>query len=476
MKTKEYASYDATGLMQLLKKGEVSARELHDAAQKAIETLNPKLNFMTSASPDEAERALGQANREAAFSGLPFLMKGGVGMVGQAALAGCRMSEGMISEADSEFVRRLKQAGVVTLGMTNSPEIANSFTTESILDGPCRNPWNTEHIAGGSSGGAASAVAAGVVPIAQGGDGAGSIRVPAHCCGVFGLTPSRGRNPVGPNWYGGIFGIGRKHVLTRSVRDSAAMLDQTHGNEPGALHRALPPARPYVDELEAESTPLRIAFSTSSPSGNVLHPECALAVNHAARLCETLGHHVGEATMEYDWEKFLSAFMDYWAHGYQPSIARSASVSGRVIGPDTLEKVTLALVEHGAKLTQERISQYITDLFLINRDIEPFFDDWDVLMTPVCLSPAPKIGVLDDTAEDFYPFDRMLAEFAPYTAIFNVSGQPSVSIPLHQSQDGLPVGVLCTARINDEATLIRLAAQLEQANPWVQRQAPVSAF
>jgi amidase len=476
MKIEEYAKYDATGLMELLDKREVSAKELHDVALGAIETLNPQLNFLTTTSPEEAERALNDVGSKAAFSGLPFLMKGGVGMAGQPASAGCRLSKGIISAADGEFVRRLKKTGVVTLGSTNTPEMANSFTTESLLDGPCRNPWNPEHISGGSSGGAAAAVAAGVVPIAQGGDGAGSIRVPAHCCGAFGLTPSRGRNPVGPNWYGGIFGIGRKHVITRSVRDSATMLDLTHGVEPGALHRALPPTRPYLDEITAAPTPLRIAFSTHSPSGHPVHPECVSAVTNAAKLCESLGHQVGESTMEYDWEKFLSAFYDYWAHGYQPSFGRSAAATGRKVGPDTLEKVTLALVGHAAELTPERINQYITDLFLINRDIEPFFDDWDVLMTPVCLSPALRLGVLDDTAEDFYSFDRMLAEFAPYTAIFNVSGQPSVSIPLHQTQDGLPVGVLCTSRINDEATLIRLAAQLEMANPWSGRKPRVGAF
>jgi amidase len=473
MKPEEYASYDALGLRKLLEAGEVGPGELHDAAVASIERLNPVLNFLTSTSPDEAAKALADLDLQAPFAGLPFLMKEGVGMAGQAAFPCCRLSDGMVCESDSEFVRRLKRTGVVTLGSTNAPELANSFTTESILKGPARNPWNIGFSTGGSSGGAAAAVAAGVVPVAQGGDGAGSIRVPAHCCGVFGLTPSRGRNPVGPNWYGGIFGIGRKHVLTRSVRDSAAMLDQLHGPEAGALHRAHPPARPFLKEIGSEFKRLRVAFSTRSPSGHRVDPACIQAVTAAARLCEKLGHEVGETSPTYDWDRFLSAFYDYWAFGYAPGIARAQQATGRSVGPANLEKVTLALVDRAAALTPERINQFITELFVISRDIEPFFGHWDVLMTPVCLSPAPPLGILDDLSADVFTFDRMLSEFAPYTAIFNISGQPSMSVPLYQSKEGLPIGVLCTARIYDEATLIQLAAQFEEACPWIDRRPPV---
>jgi len=196
-------------------------------------------------------------------------------------------------------------------------------------------------------------------------------------------------------------------------------------------------------------------------------------VTAAARLCGDLGHEVSETSPTYDWDRFLSAFYDYWAFGYAPGIARAQQATGRSVGSENLEKVTLALVDRAAALTPERINQFITELFVISRDIEPFFGRWDVLMTPVCLSPAPPLGVLDDRSADVLTFDRMLSEFAPYTAIFNISGQPSMSVPLYQSKEGLPVGVLCTARIYDEATLIQLAAQFEEACPWVDRRPPV---
>lgn len=479
MRLDEYMEYDALGLKELLDRGEVSGTELHDIASGAIEALNPTLNFMVSFSPEEAERALTHLDPKAPFAGIPFLIKGGAGMAGQPASPGCRLGEGLLCEQDSELVRRLKRTGIVTLGSTSTPEICNSFTTEPVFSGPTRNPWNVEHSVGGSSGGSSAAVAAGVVPMAQSGDGAGSIRVPAHCCGVFGLAPSRGRNPVGPDWHGGLFGILRQHVTSRSVRDSAAMLDQLFGDESGALHRVAPPNRPFLDEVNADPGSLRIAFSTQGPSGQSVHQDCKAAVTQAALLCNEMGHRVEEAAPAYDGEHFLKAFYDYWAYEYSAGMRALEKASGKAINPDTLESNNLLMWDHYKSLTVERISELMMEIYTFNRNIDQFFDHWDILITPVCLTPAPplgKIGGKPDKISGEYSFDRMLLEFAPFTAMANVGGQPSMSVPLYQSSEGLPVGVLCTARVGDEATLIRLAAQFEQACPWINRRPPVNVY
>ena len=478
MTPEEYAAHDALGLKILLDKGEVSAKELHEIAVQAIERLNPELNFLVASSPEDAQKALDYLDSSAPFAGVPALVKDGVGMAGQPASMGCRLCAGIKSEEDIEFIRRLKKTGVVILGSTNAPELANSFTTESLLSGSSRNPWNTAYSSGGSSGGASAAVAAGVVPLGQGGDGAGSIRVPAHCCGVFGLMPSRGRNPTAG--YGGLLGVGRKHIITRSVRDSAAMLDCLHGAEPGALFQIAPPERPFLSEINANPGRLKVAFSTASPSGYSVDPECVKAVEKTVHLCESLGHQVEEATPDYDWDTYRRAFYDSWAFGYfGHGINAMEDFSGQKVGPDTLEPATLRLLEHCQKLSTQRIAEFMAELAGIGYSVGEFYETWDVLLTPVCLTPAAPLGKFwkpDATLDDVCTFERMQDEYAPFTSISNVCGQPSLSIPLHQSADGLPVGVLCTAGFGQEAALIRLAAQLEQACPWINRRPPVSLY
>ena len=476
MKPDEYAAYDALGLKALLDKGEVSARELHDIAINAIDSLNPKLNFLIASSPDEAQRALAEMDLTQAFAGIPFLMKEGVGMAGQPAVMGARMGKDYLCQQDSELVRRLKRTGIVTLGSTNTPEFGSSPTTESVFHGPARNPWHLDHSTGGSSGGASAAVAAGIVPMAQSSDGGGSIRTPAHCCGVFGLLPTRGRTPNGPNSYGASFGIARSHVTTRSVRDSAAMLDQLQGSEPGALFRVAPPQRLFFDEVGMDPGRLRVAFSTINPSGEAVHPDCIAAVEKAVKLCEDLGHDVAEAAPAYGWDKFSKAFSDNWNFILVNSVEKLEQATGRQAGPDTLEKSTLIGLALGQLLTPQQIHGLLMDLYYISRDTERFFEDRDILITPTCATPAPLLGEIDSnaeglTGEDFY--HRAVAQFAPFTAIFNASGQPAMSVPLHQSTEGLPVGIQCAARFGDEATLIRLAAQFEQACPWVNRRPPI---
>ena len=472
MRNDEYASYDALGLKALLDAGEVSAKELHDTAVAAIESLNPQLNFLVESTAQEAERALANLNPQAPFAGVPFLLKDGVGMTGLSAAWGSRLAAGLQSKKDSELVKRLKHSGVVIVGTTNIPEFANAYTTESIMYGPARNPWNLNYSTGGSSGGASCAVAAGVVPMAQSSDGAGSIRVPAHCCGVFGLMPSRGRNPCGPDDYGTNFGILRQHVTTRSVRDSAAMLDCLQGQELGALFRTGSPKRPFIEEVGADPGCLRIAFSITSPSGEPVHPDCVAAVEKAVQLCCDLGHHVEEAEPAYNWEQFLEAFTTHWAFNslYIESIARETV---RKIDLDTVEHSTLLMLQRGKSLTTEKLYEMFSQLHGINHSVEKFFVDWDILITPVCLTPAPPLGKINSNSADVTSVGQWsnlaFSKFSPFAPVFNSNGQPSVSVPLCQSTDNLPVGIQCTARFEDEATLIRLASQLEQACPWKNR-------
>ncbi len=468
----DYAAHDALGLMDLLRRREVSAQELHDTAQGAIAALNPKLNFLIARSDAAAAAALAALPSNAVFAGLPFIMKEGVGMQGQPAVLGSRLGKSLVCEDDGELVARLKRAGVVILGSTNSPEFGNSPTTESLLHGPARNPWNVEHMTGGSSGGASAAVAAGVVPVAQSSDGGGSIRTPAHCCGVVGLKPTRGRTPVGPKGYGGLFGMGVAHVTSRSVRDCAAFLDVLQGPEHGSLYRIGSPARPFMQEVGADPGRLRIAFSAASPSGVATHPDCAAAVLQAARLCESLGHHVMEAAPTYDWDMFRSAFGDMWSTHLPYVVATLEAATGLTAGPDNMESANLATLAHGRGLSAERIGRAAMQLFTISRKVETFFDSWDVLITPVDLTPAPKLGVIDSNAahrtmDDW--FDMAIGRFAAFAPIFNVTGQPAVSLPLAMSSEGLPVGVQFAARVGDEATLLRLSSQLEVAHPWTLR-------
>jgi len=483
MSLDEYARYDALGLMELISKGEVSAGELHDLAQAGIDQLNPELNFLVSrTAPEEITAAVSHADAgpdvSQPFGGLPFLMKAGHGTKGQPLAMGSRLGEGMVHEKDDETTTRIKKTGVVILGSTNAPEFGNSSTTESVLYGPVHNPWKLGHMCGGSSGGSSAAIAAGVLPVAQTSDGGGSIRTPAHCCGIFGLKPTRARTPVGPG-YGGTYSLGVASVSSRTVRDTAAFLDELQGEELGALYRVAPPKRSYLQEVGAAPGRLRIAFSTKSPSHSATSLECAAAVETAAKLCADLGHDVEEAAPKYDWDEFMEPFLDLWASGVPFNIAMLEKASGKKAGPDTLETSTLACLEHGRSLTTEHLMASIAKVHNVVRQVESFFGDWDVFISPVNLTPAPKHGVVDAnapniTAQDW--LDMAISRHAPFLPVFNATGQPAMSVPLCHSPQGLPIGVQCVARHGDEATLFRLAAQMETAMPWIQRRPPHSLY
>jgi amidase len=463
------------GLMDLLRRKEVSAADLRDCAVRAIEKLNPRLNFMV-----EPVKPVPVAATAGAFQDLPFLLKDCQGCSGQSLAQGSRLLNGLKAPSDSEYVRRLKAAGVAILGATTMPEFGIYPVTESLLHGATRNPWNLDHSPGGSSGGSSAAVAAGVVPVAGSSDGGGSIRGPAHCCGVFGLKPSRGRTASGLRGDAGLFPFAQFHVTSRSVRDSAAFLDVLQGHEAGSRYFVTPPARPFLAEIGENPGRLRIAFTRVSPSPTPLHPDCRDAVDRAARLCESLGHQVEEASPAVDWMTLMEAFTPTWIAILPFALDLFEKMGGRKAGPDTLEPMTLKLHERAKALTIADLLRADAGFQAARRTVDLFFRQYDAWITPGGVTPAPRIGELGPSAASGESVEeyglRALGGYAAFTPLLNITGHPAASVPLHQAANGLPAGVQIVTALGDEATLLRLAAQWEAADPWRGRVAPVSVL
>ncbi len=471
----ETAYLDATAQAELVRKGEVKPVELVEAAIRRVEKVNPQINAVITPMFDQALREAEGDLPEGPFTGVPFLLKDLL-----AHCKGIRMAFGSaflqdyVPDFDSELVIRLRKAGLVVIGKTNVPEFGILPTTEPHLFGPTRNPWNPERIAGGSSGGSAAAVASGMVPMAHGNDGGGSIRIPASCCGVFGLKPTRGRNPLGPAFGDLISGLVAEHALTRSVRDSAALLDATCGPDLGDPYWAPPPARPFLEEVGADPGRLRIAFTTRAQDTQA-HPDCVKAVEEAARLCADLGHHVEERDLVLDVEAITPHFMTLWGAAQAWMADGMALALGKTPSPDQFEILTWALIEMGHGFNASQYLLAVTALQGVSRDIARQFTDYDLWLTPTVAEPPPPLGNFESTPDNpLYGIIRAAA-FVPFTPICNVTGQPAMNVPLYWNEEGLPVGVQFVARFGDEATLFRLAAQLEEARPWAGRRPPVNA-
>ena len=475
MKLCEYASYDALGLADLIESGEVSKEDVKKIAVKAISTLNPKLNFMANAI-DEVPNKVKVKEGNGHFNGVPFLLKEGTAMYGQPLNMASRLGVGRIADEDGEITKRFIRSGVNILGMTTAPEAGNSTTTESVLHGPTCNPWNPLYMPGGSSGGSAAAVASGAVPIAQANDGAGSIRIPAACCGLVGLKPTRARTPCYHNMP---FSLTCEHIVSRTVRDTAAMLDDIHGPEIGAQYHAFPPSRAYTVDVGSSLKRLKIAFSTFSPSGALIHPDCIQGVEKAAMVCQSMGHHVDEVALPYDWEPFSRAITDLWSYKHPYKVQQDELATGLKCGVDTREACNLALLNHAKAMTMLEFENNMVALNKICVDIGYFFQQYDVFITPVTTGPALKLGELNANQPELTAHrwvDSMLGHYAVFTPIFNVTGQPAISLPLHQSENNLPIGVQFAARHSDEATLFKLAGRLEHELPWVDRKPTLSIF
>jgi amidase len=474
-KMDEFISFDATGLAALVRQKQVKAIELIDASIERIERLNPTLNAVVTPMYEQAREAATGGYYDGPFSGVPFLLKDlGAPCVGVVMTMGSAFMRKFVPDHDNELVARLKRAGLIIVGKTNTPELGILPTTEPQLFGPSRNPWDINRTPGGSSGGSAVAVAAGFVPMAHGNDGGGSIRIPASCCGLFGLKPTRARNPLGPD-FGDIFsGLVIDHAVTRSVRDSAGLLDATAGPDIGDPYWAPPPMRPFLQELGADPGRLRIAFTTKTSTGIEVHADCVSAVRDAANLCAELGHELVEVSPEINGELVTQAFMVLWSAGCAWTINGMGLVTGRIPKQNQFEPLTWALYEMGRQQTASSYLLSLTFLQRVAREIGRFFLKYDILLTPTLGEPPVSLGAFDSSPENPLEGLRRAEAFVPFTPICNATGQPAMSVPLYWNAKGLPVGVHFVGRFGDEATLFRLAAQLESARPWAGRRPTLS--
>lgn len=471
---KDYIQYDALGLAELVAKGKVQALELVEAAIGEVERLNSKINAVINRQFEQAREIAQGTLPQGPFTGVPFLLKDIIALqAGVPFTSGSRFMEGFIPDHDSELVRRYKQAGLIILGKTNLPEFGIQPTTEPVLWGPARNPWDTSKTTGGSSGGAAAAVAARMVPMAHGNDGGGSIRIPSSCCGVFGLKPTRARITLGPDFTEFIAGLVVEHALTRSVRDSAALLDVTAGPMPGDPYQAPVPGGPFLKEVATSPGKLKIAFTTESPLGGEIHPDCGKALEDTAGLLTDLGHQVEACPFDLQSDILVDAFLKVWKVGVARAVESISQLRGRAPNKDELEILTRAMWEFGREV---KATDYLAALQIIQgmaRPIARQFEKYDLWLTPTLAKPPLPLGAMDSDESD--PIRGLMAgaHFSPYTSLCNVTGQPAMSVPLFWNEEGLPIGSHFIGRYGDEATLFRLAGQLEAALPWAGKLPPM---
>jgi amidase len=478
----DYERYDALGLADLVRRKEVSPLDLLDAAIERVEARNQAVNAVVMPLYDYGRKAIADGLPDGPLRGVPFLLKDLGGW-----LAGVRVTRGSRffadapeATADSEHVRRLKRAGLVIFGRTNSCELGLSLTCEPALYGATKNPWDTTRISGGSSGGAAAAVGARILPMAHASDGFGSIRAPASCCGIVGLKPTRSRNTMAPYAGEGLGGLSTEHAVTLSVRDSAALLDATCGAGPGDPYVAPEPERPYLAEAGADPGKLRIAFTSVAPNGAPVEADSLRALAEAAKLCADLGHRVEEVDPEIDGAAVVPAFLTLASANTVVNLA-SHPTKGRPPLPGEIENVTYATGQLGEKVTAADYIRATQTAHRLGRQMAAFHATYDVLLTPALARLPPKLGWIDMMMDDVHEYWRRVFHFSPFTVCFNLTGQPAIVLPLARSDatpertaTDLPVSVQFVARHGDEATLFRLAAQLEKARPWFDRKPPVA--
>jgi len=484
---KEYALLDATDLARLVRHREITASELVEAAIAHLERAEPRLTGMAEWALDLARAEAAGPPRQGPFAGVPFLLKDNMHVAaGIPYHNGSRIWRGRIASGDSELVRRFRAAGLILLGSTKVPELSLTPVTEPRDFGRVHNPWALHHTAGGSSGGSAAHVAARSVPMAHATDGGGSIRIPASCCGLFGLKPTRGRTPNGPFLGEAWHGLAVGHAVTRSVRDSAALLDAIAGADTGAPYSLAPPALSFTEAAARPPGRLRIAFSAVAPTGAAVHTECRIAVELAAKLCEDLGHDVEEAAPPLP-ARYFSWFMTVFLAAVAQEFAIAEEATGVRARRTEVEDTTWLCRQLGRALSAETLSIALEKLHRASRPIGVFFDRFDVLLTPTLALPPVTHGALRPVGVEaalqslmarlgiggllrYGPLLDQAAErtfaFMPFTPIWNVTGQPAANLPLHRTPDGLPVGVQAVGRFGEETTLLSLAAQLEQVHPW----------
>ncbi|MGW7275781.1 amidase [Streptomyces sp. NPDC054864] len=477
MKVSEYVVFDAVGLARLVATGQVTPAELEAAAHEAAQAVGPRVNAIVETwQADEV-----QDPGSAPLAGVPFLIKDiGVAMAGRRMELGSRLAAGNVAGADSSLMLRFRRAGLVTIGRTATPEMAYSITTEPLLYGAVRNPWDLGRSAGGSSGGAGAAVAAGVVPIAHATDAAGSLRIPASCNGLFGLKPTRGRVSMGPDADEIFNGLAVHGSVSRTVRDSAALLDQMRGPEPGDPYFAPEPTRPYADEVTRHPGSLRIGVMSRAWGGRCASPTVADALTRTMRLLESLGHEVEEVEvgLGVDREEFVLANARLMTANLTASVDGLAAAFDRPIDTSTLEPETLAGYHYGRRVSGSQLVSALGIRNRVARSLARSFDVHDVLLTPTLPELPMPLGAYGEGGEELDGLgwiDR-LNDRSPFTMAFNVAGTPAMSVPVTaDAETGLPAGMQFAAGYGLEGLLFRLAGQLEQASPWSARTPPVWA-
>ena len=458
MAFKDYGSYDGVGLAGLVRKKDISAKELLDEAIARTEKIDPKINAVVVKHYDYAERQIEQGLPDGPFSGVPFLLKDLDLLAGTRTTFGASIYQDDVADHTGTLAQRFLNTGVTIFGKSASPEFGLMPTTEPRLHGPTRNPWNLAHSSGGSSGGAGAAVAARILPVAHASDGGGSIRIPSSACGVFGLKPTRARNPLGPDRGEGWAGFSCGHVLSISVRDSAAMLDAIAGPELSSPYHAPPPERPFADEVGREPGRLRIAFTDRSPHDEAIDPEIAAAVRDVASLLDRLGHHVEERAprLRADPAAVMATIV---STNTALNVRLAEQRFGRAMTENDFEFFTLAIAQNAERaVTTDYVAAQL-DAFRISRTLAEFLASCDVFLSPTLCAPPVRIGELNTMSQDLSQIGPTLRRYMPGTAMFNMSGQPAMSVPLAWNRAGLPLGMMFAARFGDEATLYRLAAR-----------------
>jgi amidase len=474
MSFSEYADYDGMGLAELVRNKETLASELVDEAIARIERHDEALNAVVHKAFEigrQAAKAVDEGKQGGPFAGVPFLIKDvGAICAGLTVQFGSRFLAGLVLPVDDELVRRYKAAGTCILGVTNAPEFGLLPYTEPLAYGPCHNPWNPAHSTGGSSGGAAAAVAAGIVPMAHANDGGGSIRIPASCCGLVGMKPTRARISQGPYIGEALGGLVNHHVVSRTVRDSAAMLDATAGPMPGDPQQAPAPKGSYLAAAAEPPGSLRIAFRRTDLAGEAIDPEVASAVGETAKLLRELGHRVEEASPEgLSEEAIAGPFQVLWSVGATVQIDTFARLTGKPIDWDLFEPATRAFYEDGQRRSAADYVAAWDALQGLGRQFGRFFESHDVWLSPTLASPPAKLGTFDVRRTDIDALYAELTRYVPYTPLLNGTGQPAISLPLQQSSSGLPLGMMFVAGFGAEELLYSLAGQLEEALPWKER-------
>ena len=473
---KDYANYDALGLAELVHTGQVKAKEVLEAALVRAEAAQKELNCFANLFPDIAREQISSGLPRGPFEGVPYPTKDlAVAIKGAPLTNGSRGWKDHVADRDSVITERYRAAGLTLFGATTSPEFGLTTSTESILFGETRNPWNVKRTSGGSSGGASAAVAAGVVPLAQASDGGGSIRIPAACTGLFGIKPSRGRIPMGPavteNW----LGLSTVHAVSRSVRDSAALMDTTHGAEPGARYHAPPVLDTYLSAVSLEPRPLKIALWLTAPNGTQPDGDAMVGLKNTVKLLENLGHTVEEATPAFDGAALGDAMLKTLCAAMAAVFEARSLELGREMGDQDFEPISMHYIKIGQTTPMLELYKANNAFQTAAITYDRFLTEggFDLVLSPTLSRQPDPLGVLGLNPKDFKAYGEAVTTFAPWCAPFNQMGAPAMSVPLHWSDDNLPLGMMFGAAYGNERLLFQLAGQLERAAPWADKRPPV---